>query len=76
MNLDYLIKKRSGRSTFGTQMYFETVEEKENIIVMPRGIIGRLLRYCNEQKIVHRLEDKRTKLERVKFTSSISLHDY
>ncbi len=76
MNLDYVIKKRSGRSTYGTQMYYETVEEKENTIVMPRGIIGKLLRYCNEQKIKYQLEDKRTKLEPVKFTSSISLHDY
>lgn len=76
MNVDYLIKKRSGRSTYGTQMYFETVEEKENTIVMPRGIIGRLLRYCNEQKIAYQFEDKRVKLEPVKFTSSISLHDY
>jgi superfamily II DNA or RNA helicase len=76
MNVDYLIKKRSGRSTYGTQMYFETVEEKENTVVMPRGIIGRLLRYCNEQKITYRLEDKRIELEPVKFTSSISLHGY
>ena len=76
MNVDYLIKKRSGRSTYGTQMYFETVEEKENTIVMPRGIIGRLLRYCNERKIAYKFEDKRVKLEPVKFTSSISLHDY
>ena len=76
MNLDYVIKKRSGRSTYGTQMYYETVKEKENTIVMPRGIIGKLLRYCNEQKIKYQLEDKRTKLEPVKFISSISLHDY
>jgi len=76
MNLDYLIKKRAGRSTYGTQIYFETVKEKENTIVMPRGIIGKLLRYCNAQKITYRLEDKRIKLEPVKFTSSISLHDY
>ncbi|HRO46483.1 DEAD/DEAH box helicase family protein [Agriterribacter sp.] len=76
MNVDYLIKKRSGRSTYGTQMYFETVEKKENTIVMPRGIIGRLLRYCNEQKIPYKFEDKRVKLEPVKFTSSISLYNY
>ncbi len=76
MNVDYLIKQSAGRNTYGTQMNFETVEEKENTLVMPRGIIGRLLRYCNEQKITYRLEDKRIKLERVKFTSSISLHDY
>ena len=76
MNVDYLIKKRAGRNTYGTRMYFESVEKKENTIVVPRGIIGRLLRYCNEQKIPYQLEDKRTKLERVKFTSSISLYDY
>ncbi|MEJ7736988.1 MAG: DEAD/DEAH box helicase family protein [Chitinophagaceae bacterium] len=76
MNVDYLIKKRAGRNTYGTQMYFKTVEEKEDAIVMPRGIIGRLLRYCNEQKITYRLEDKRIKFEPVTFTTSISLYDY
>jgi len=76
INVDYLIKKRLGKNTYGTHMYFETLKKKENSIVMPRGIIGRLLRYCNEQKIAYRLEDKRFKLELVKFTSSISLHDY
>lgn len=76
MNADYLIKKRAGKKTYSTQMYFETVEKKENAIVMPRGVIGGLLRYCNEQKISYRLEDKRIKLEAVKFTSAISLHDY
>jgi superfamily II DNA or RNA helicase len=43
---------------------------------MPRGIIGRLLRYCNEQKITYKFEDKRVKLEPFKFTSSISLYNY
>jgi superfamily II DNA or RNA helicase len=76
MNVDYLIKKRSGRSTYGTQMFFETAEEKKDIITMPRGIIGGLLRYCNEQKIAYKFEDKRVRLEPVKFTSSISLYDY
>ena len=76
MNVDYLIKKRMGRNTYGTQIYFETVEKNENTMVMPRGVIGKLLRYCNEQKITYRLEDKRIRLEPVKFTSSISLYDY
>jgi superfamily II DNA or RNA helicase len=57
-------------------MHFETVEEKENTIFMPRGVIGRLLSYCNEQKISCKLDDKRIKLEPVKLTSSISWHDY
>lgn len=76
MNVDYLIKKRTGRNTYGTDMYFKTVKENEDSIVVPRGIIGKLLKYCYEQKIAYQLEDKRTKLEPVNFTSSISLYDY
>lgn len=76
MNVDYLIKKRTGRNTYGTDMYFKIVKENEDSIVVPKGIIARLLKYCNEQKIPYRLEDKRTKLEPINFTSSISLYDY
>jgi superfamily II DNA or RNA helicase len=76
LNTDYLIKKHAGKNTFGTQAYIKTVEERETTFVVPRGIIGRLLRYCNEQKIAYKLEDKRTRHEPVKFRSSISLYDY
>ncbi len=76
MNVDYLIKKRTGRSTYGTDMYFKIVKEDEDSIVVPRGIIRKLIKYCNEQKLAYQLEDKRMKLEPVNYTSSISLHDY
>ena len=76
MNADYLIKKQAGRSTYGTQIYFESVEEKENTVVMPRGLIRELLKHCNDQKIAYELYDKRVKLEPVNFTSLISLYDY
>jgi superfamily II DNA or RNA helicase len=76
MNVDYLIKKRAGRNTHNTEIYFKIVEEKQGDIVVPRGIIGNLIRYCNEQKINFRLVDKRLKLEQVKYASSISLYDY
>jgi hypothetical protein len=75
-NADYLIKKQTGRSTYGAQMYFKSVEEKENIVVMPRGFIRELLKHCNDQKIAYELYDKRVKLEPVNFTSLISLYDY
>ncbi|MES2329308.1 MAG: DEAD/DEAH box helicase family protein [Bacteroidota bacterium] len=76
INADYLIRKRSGKNTHSTEAYFKTVEEKEDTLVLPRGFIGRLLRFCNEQKIIYQLEDKRIKLEPVRFSSSISLLDY
>jgi len=76
INTDYLIRKRIGKNTHNTQVYFKTVEEKEDSIVIPRGSIGSLLRYCHKQNITYQLEDKRTKLEPVKFNSSISLFDY
>ncbi|MEJ7912502.1 MAG: DEAD/DEAH box helicase family protein [Chitinophagaceae bacterium] len=76
INVDYLIKKRTGKSTYDTPLYFKAVEEKDDAIVMPRGITRELIKYCNDQNIAYQLKDKRIKLEPVKFNSSISLYDY
>jgi superfamily II DNA or RNA helicase len=43
---------------------------------LPRGFIGRLLRYCKEQGIQYDFKDERKKIETVKFTPSISLYNY
>src|SRR6266540_2321743 len=76
INIHYFIKKNSGRNTYNTKSYFKTLEESNDNIVMPRGLIGKLLRYCKEQNILYHFEDKRVKLEPVKLACSVSLFDY
>ncbi len=53
VNSEFIIKKKVGRNTFGTERYFRCVEEKENEIAIPRGFVGRLIRFCREDKIDH-----------------------
>ncbi|MFW9989182.1 MAG: restriction endonuclease subunit R, partial [Candidatus Odinarchaeota archaeon] len=36
-NTEYFIKKKTGKSTWGTKQYFKLIEENENEIIIPRG---------------------------------------
>ena len=61
-NSEFFIKKKSGRNTFETTRYFKLVEETESEIFIPRGFIGKLLRFCKESQIEFEFLDNR-KLE-------------
>ena len=77
-NTDYAIKKKTGRSTWKTERYFKLIEETENTIEIPRGFIGKLIRFCKTQNIDYEFLDQRKKLNNVVFSSSIKLlkHQY
>ena len=76
LNSDYIIKKKLGKNTFSIQPYFKMLEEKEGLVLLPRGFIGRLLRFCNERKIKYHLIDERKKLTEVNFSFKASLYEY
>jgi len=76
LNVDYLIKQKSGKSTYNTEPYFRTLNEKDGFVFLPRGFIGTLIEHCEKQKIPYHFEDKREKLETVQFKSTITLHEY
>lgn len=76
MNADYIIKKNTGRNTYGMQRYISSIEEGEQELLLPRGFIGKLLRFCNQKNIHYQFIDKRQKGETIIFNSSISLYDY
>ncbi len=76
INSDYIIKKKLGKNTFGTIAYFKMLEEKGGLVLLPRGFIGKLLRFCSEQKIPYTLIDERKKLSEVNFNFKASLFDY
>src|SRR5690606_19148978 len=56
-NSEYIIKKKTGRNTFGTDRYFKLIEETENEVIIPRGFAGKLIRYCKEHGIDHDFRD-------------------
>lgn len=63
-NSEFFIRKKSGKKTFGTERYFNLVKEIEDEIVVPRGFIGKLLRFCKEQNLDFDFQDQR-KLKKV-----------
>jgi superfamily II DNA or RNA helicase len=72
---EFIIKKKIGKNTFGTERYFKFVEETENKVVVPRGFIGKLIRFCRENKIEHDFIDKRKKLKEIPFSFNAKLRE-
>ncbi len=73
MNTQYLIKQKIGRSTYGTEKFFNLIKESKNTLSIPRGFLNKLISYCNENKIRFQLEDKRISLDDVGFSLKILL---
>ena len=59
LNIEFIIKKNSGRNTFNTNRYFQFVEEQGNKIYLPKGFIGKLIRFCREHSIAYNFIDQR-----------------
>jgi superfamily II DNA or RNA helicase len=76
INSDYIIKKKLGKNTFGTEPYFKMLEEKDGLVLLPRGFIGKLLRFFNEKKIIYHLVDERKKLTEINFHFKASLYEH
>lgn len=75
-NSEFFIKKKAGRNTHETTRYFKLVEEAENEIFIPRGFIGKLLRFCKDSQIEFEFIDNR-KLERsILFTFNAALRNH
>lgn len=75
-NSEYFIKKKSGRNTWGTERYFRFIDETEHVIIIPKGFIGKLIRYCKQQNIDFEFQDERKKHDPVPFTTNFSLRSY
>lgn len=72
-NSEYFIKKKSGKNTWGTERYFRFIEETEDDVIIPRGFIGRLIRFCKQQNIDFVFQDERKKHDPIAFKTNFSL---
>ncbi|WP_245869841.1 DEAD/DEAH box helicase [Pedobacter ginsengisoli] len=75
-NADFIIKKNSGRSTFGTKRYFKFIEEVNEYAIIPKGFIRKLLVYCIKNNIQYQLDDNRKLLTPASFSFHASLREY
>jgi len=76
VNSEYFIKKKTDRNTWGTERYFNFIEKTENEVIVPRGFVGRLLRYCKQEKIDFEFLDERNKHSSVDFSANLSLRSH
>lgn len=75
-NSEYFIKQKTGKNTWGTKRYFRFIEETEHEVIVPRGFVGHLIRYCKQQKIDFVFEDTRKKQKHVSFNTNLSLRSH
>lgn len=75
-NSEFFIKKKSGRNTFETTRYFKLVEETESEIFIPRGFIGKLLRFCKESQIEFEFQDNRKLNPSIPFAFNATLRNH
>lgn len=75
-NSEFIIKKKIGKNTFGTERYFKFVEETENDVIVPRGFIGKLIHFCRENKIEHDFIDERKKHKAIPFLFNAQLRKH
>ncbi len=73
---EFIIKKKIGKNTFGAERYFKFVEETENEVIVPRGFIGKLIRFCRENKIEHDFIDERKKQKLIPYLFNAQLRDH
>lgn len=76
INTQFLIKKKMGKSAFGTERYFKLVEETENEVIIPRGFIGKIIRFCRENNIEYDFKDERKKSKEVSFLFNAQLREH
>ncbi len=75
-NTEFIIKKKAGRNIFGTERYFKCIEETENQILVPKGVIGKVLRFSRENKIEYDFKDERKKKADVSFNFNAVLREH
>lgn len=75
-NTEYFIKTKAGKNTFETERYFKFVEETENEVIVPRGFIGKLVRFCQGNNIEYSFNDVRKKLNPVEFQFNAHLREH
>ena len=76
INSDYLIKSKIGKSTWKTEKYFKLIDEYTDQIEIPRGFVGKLVKFCKDKLIAFEIVDERQKKEEISFDSSINLYEY
>ncbi len=72
-NKEYGVKKRLGKSTFGTERYFHLIEEVDDKVVLPRGFLVKLTKFLDDNQIVYEIKNTTNDCEEISFSNRIDL---
>lgn len=73
LNSDYFVRKRLGKSAYNIEKYFKLIEETPEGIIIPRGFMASLIKFCNTENISYKIIDERCKLPETEVVSTINL---
>lgn len=76
LSSEFIIKKKLGKSTWGSERYFKFIEESDDSVIIPKGMAGRLLRFCRDNHIEYDFLDERKKGAPVSFTIDVQLREH
>ena len=74
-NKEYATKKRLGKSVFGTEKYFNLIQENGGEVLLPRGFLNELETFLKEKELPYKIVAGYKKLEPIQFKSVISLRE-
>lgn len=75
-NTGYYAKKNANKSTYGTDRFFNFIDEDTENLYIPRGMIGPILKFCIENKISYNFLDERVVHETEKYAIDVKLRDH
>lgn len=73
LNVEYITKKRLGKSIYKVRKYFKLIDEADGAISLTRGFLYQLIAFLKENGIIFLLRFEYPSLEEISFTSSIEL---
>ena len=72
-NKEYGIKKRMGKSVFGTERYFHLIDDQGEQIILPRGFLHKITDFLDDNNIDYEIKQNEQEYERINFKSHIKL---
>lgn len=76
INPEYFVKKKSGRNTYGVERYYKFIDESTDEIIVPRGMAGKVIRFCRNTSLDHEFIDERQKKPAIKYSFSAVLKEH
>lgn len=72
-NSEFYVKSKSGKGTWGIERYFNLIDESDQKITLPRGGIGKIIRFCRDNNIEYTFQDLRHTHKPIVYHSEIQL---